>query len=128
MSSVLAVADVAKGWIAYWRQQLETGQFPDTGDGHVVDRLVEQEPDVGWAAILAILEGIDAEPSSRLFQVLAAGPLENLLTHHGEAFVARVESEARRNSRFNLLLGGVWQNAMSDGVWARVQACRSGTW
>ena len=128
MRSTPTISDAATAWIDYWRQELETGQFPATKGSSTVDELVRQEPEVGWATILAILERIDAEPSSRLFQVLAAGPVEDLLADHGETFIERVESEARNNPRFNLLLGGVWQNAMPDHVWKRVQACRTETW
>ena len=114
--------------MAYWRRQLEASESPDDEGSFVVDRLAREEPEVGWSVILAILERIDAEPSSRLFQVLAAGPLEDLLSHHGSALVDRVEAEAQRNPRFNLLLGGVWQNTMTEQVWSRVQACRSEAW
>jgi hypothetical protein len=128
MDQLPAVSDAATGWIDYWRQQLETGQFPDSDASDIVDELIRRDPDSGWAAVLAILERIDAQPSSRLFQVLAAGPLEDLLARHGAALVERIESEARVNPRFNLLLGGVWQNAMPEHVWRRVQACRTETW
>ncbi|HZM36949.1 MAG TPA: hypothetical protein VFC18_21000 [Burkholderiales bacterium] len=128
MDQASAVSDAATGWIDYWRQQLETGQFPDSEASSIVDELIRDDPDSGWATILAVLERIDAQPSSRLFQVLAAGPLEDLLARHGDAFVERIESEARVNERFKLLLGGVWQNAMSEHVWRRVQACRAETW
>lgn len=35
---------------------------------------------------------------------------------------------AKEDERFNYLLGGVWQNTMSDEVWKRVQAARREVW
>ena len=128
MNSTPTIEEAAEARVAYWRRQLEASESPDDEGSFVVDRLAREEPEVGWSVILAILERIDAEPSSRLFQVLAAGPLEDLLSHHGSALVDRVEAEAQRNPRFNLLLGGVWQNTMTEQVWSRVQACRSEAW
>jgi len=55
---------------------------------------------------------------------LSAGPLEDLLAMHGPAIIDRVEAEAARDPTFAKLLGGVWQNRMTDEVWARVQAAR----
>jgi hypothetical protein len=53
--------------------------------------------------------------------VLSAGPIEDLLAQHGDAFIDRVEIEARRDPSFAKVLGGVWQNSMSDEVWKRLQ-------
>ena len=128
MNRTPAIEEAAKGWIAYWRHQLETGEFPEGEGDKPVGRIVREDPSAGMSVILAILESIDADPSSRLFQVLAAGPLEDLLAHHGAAVVAQVEAEAKSNPRFSLLLGGVWQNQMPDHVWSRVQASRSEVW
>jgi hypothetical protein len=40
----------------------------------------------------------------------------------GEQFIDRVEIMARFDPSFAKALGGVWQNGMSDEVWARLQA------
>jgi hypothetical protein len=116
--------DLAEGWITYWQRYLETGEFPDN-DENEVDFLAGEKPEACWAAILAILHRIGSESPNRLLAVLAAGPLEDLLAYHGEAFIDRVEAEARRDPRFGLLLGGVWQNKMSEEVWTRVTECRN---
>lgn len=51
---------------------------------------------------------------------LAAGALESMLGKHGDAMIAAVEAEARRDPAFKYLLTGVWQHGMADDVWARV--------
>ena len=55
-------------------------------------------------------------------EVLAAGPIEDLLAKHGADFIDRVEAEARNDPNFAKVLGGVWKNEMPADVWARLQA------
>jgi len=64
----------------------------------------------------------------KVFASLAAGPLEDLLAKQGPEFIERVEELARKDPKFNHLLGGVWRNAMTDEVWQRVQAARQDVW
>lgn len=77
------------------------------------------EPEEAWEFILAALR---ADSSNKVKEILSAGPLEDLLSKHGQRVIQHVESEARRNPHFASLLGGVWQNAMPQEVWSRVQA------
>lgn len=128
MTTLLNSAEIARDWVSYWQKQLETDRFPDSEASSALDQLAQTDPDTVWEVILAILSMIDAQPSSRLFQVLAAGPVEDLLSHHGDLFIARVEKQAHADERFKLLLGGVWKNEMSESTWARVQACRGEAW
>ncbi|QBB71000.1 hypothetical protein ELE36_11930 [Pseudolysobacter antarcticus] len=79
---------------------------------------VTNRPEQGWRAILGAVADARVEPYLGL---LAAGPLEDLLSCHGEAFIERVEAEALLNPRFARVLGSVWQFQMSDEVWTRVQ-------
>jgi Family of unknown function (DUF6869) len=83
--------------------------------------LVSKDPEEAWPMILQILR-LDQSPS--VMENLSAGPLEDLLAKHGPAIIDRVEAEAARDRAFATLLGGVWQNRMTDEVWARVQAIR----
>lgn len=86
---------------------------------------VYDSPEVAWQAILEILKrGVDDKQLS----LLAAGPLESLLSSHGAQFIERVEQEAARNPSFNHLLGGVWQLEMSQDIWLRVQKARKDVW
>ena len=59
--------------------------------------------------------------NAKTIEVLAAGPLEQVLANHGEAIIDRVELLARIEPQFSSLLGGVWQNNMSEEVWIRVK-------
>jgi hypothetical protein len=84
-----------------------------------LDELCSSSPDDAWEIILGVLA---CAPSDRALGNLAAGPLEDLLSRHGPSIIERVEREARRSPAFANLLGGVWQNTMSDDIWARVNA------
>ena len=66
--------------------------------------------------------------SDKVVGALATGPLEDLLAKQGPEFIERVEELARKDPRFNYLLGGVWRNAMTEEVWRRVQAARLHVW
>jgi hypothetical protein len=111
---------LATDWIAFWKSpdgSIERDALAWTSDREW--ELVRQSPQDGWKLVLQILK---LDDSPEIQEVLAAGPLEDLLSYHGEAMIGAVEQEARSNARFAHLLGGVWQNAMSEEVWLRVQA------
>ena len=78
-----------------------------------------------WAFILAVLA---KEPPVEVVQILAAGPLEDLLASSGPQVIERVEIEARRSPHFRHLLGGVWRNQCPPEVWARVERARVLAW
>ena len=77
-----------------------------------------------WAAILEILS---REPTDEALGILAAGPLEDLINHHGPEFIERIELESRRNKAFRHLLGGVWKSSTPE-IWARVQKAQGDLW
>jgi hypothetical protein len=81
------------------------------------------DPEIAWQAVLRLLE---QDLSMAQTSVLAAGPIESLLSWHGTRFIGRVEAEAQRNPAFAYLLAGVWRQGMSDEIWQRVQSVRHG--
>src|SRR4051794_15765132 len=100
---------LAVEWIAHWKApegSIERDSLSWTSDKEW--ELIRQAPLDGWRLILTILK---LDRSSDIQEVLSAGPLEDLLSYHGESMIAAVEREARSNPSFASLLGGVWQNA-----------------
>lgn len=85
-----------------------------------LDDLIRTQPAKAWPVILDILR---ADPSDKILQNLAAGPLEDLLVRHGSSFIDDVEAEAGRDPMFRKLLGGVWKRDIVDDVWDRVVRC-----
>jgi hypothetical protein len=117
-----AMPDTAEELAIEWRKS--TGGDASSGWSRL-DDAAREEPEGAFAAIL---RAVEFELTPEQLSVLAAGPLEVLLSEHGPDFIERVEAEAAQNARFNYLLGGVWRLSMSEDVWSRVQKARRETW
>ena len=113
------LASLADDWIKYWHAPEGSPERKRYADATNLYDLEYNEPETLW---LFVLEIHHRDQSVAIQQVLSAGPIEDLLAKHCEIFIDRVEAEARKDPRFAKLLGGVWQNKMSDAVWKRVQA------
>jgi hypothetical protein len=124
MSEVPPVSALVDGWLAWcaWVSDPASRDRFDGPSGHS-DFLwvVEEHPERAWEAILKLVE--DSNAHCYLGQ-LAAGPIEDLLSYHGQQFIERVETTARTNPIFASTLSGVWKFTMSDDIWARVQAVK----
>lgn len=104
-------------WARGWSSDISEKNEYDWACMEPVDDALE-EPERAWNFILMALESPICQPH---LGVLAAGPLEDLLSHHGEDFIQRVEAETKANAKFAHLLGGVWQSQMTDAIWSKVQ-------
>ena len=72
---------------------------------HAVDKLIARGPaQSAWELVLELLR---RAPDDRL-DVYAAGPLENLVRHHGVELADVIEREAARDDRFRWALGCIW--------------------
>ena len=87
--------------------------------------LAQNSPELCLDLILQILR---TPHEDSVAEVLAAGPLEELLVHHGSEIIARLEKAAMEDASFRHLLGGVWETGIDKSVWARVDACRGERW
>lgn len=81
------------------------------------ERLTRAEPEEAWTAVLAVIDATDDEYT---LGMLAAGPLEDLIDAHGQAFVDRIEQRASADSRFRSVLQGVWRSSTPQ-VWERIE-------
>jgi hypothetical protein len=79
------------------------------------------DPDRTLRIILLILSKDD---SAEVVEILAAGPMEDLLDGYGEQMIGKVEAEARSNPKFANLLGGVWPSTIAENVWRKVEGIR----
>jgi hypothetical protein len=113
------LCSLADAWINYWHAPKGSpGREINAWAADLYD-LEHNEPEMLW---LLILEIHRRDQSAAIQEVLSAGPIEDLLTKHGENFIDRVQAEARKDPLFAKVLGGVWQNRMSDAVWKRLQS------
>jgi len=118
---------IAQRWINRWSSPAGQKTPEAEADDSWFD-LPKENPELCYSVILYALRSVPADPANPVFRHLAAGPLEDLLAAHGSKLIERIETEARKSPTFNLLLGGVWQNAMTPEVWGRVQAARLKVW
>ena len=127
--SIDAATKLADEWIAYWEHRFGTGKFPPSTYMDDLDEAVHENPDLAWEAIKIVVGQVKSRShENELIEVLAAGPVENLLRLHGPAVIDRVETEARRNPAFNNVLGGVWSSNIDPDVWERVEEIRNEVW
>ena len=124
-------AEEVEAWAdAYIRAQLDPELF---GVEHPLWWAVEKaiyatgntSGDELFEFILAVLE---KDPPDTVIAVLAAGPLEELISCSGRDYIDRIELEAARNPKFRHLLGGVWKASTVDSVWNRIEAVRDSRW
>jgi hypothetical protein len=85
--------------------------------------IVNPNPELVWQFVLAAYR---RDISEHAFGMLAASPLEDLLSAFGPQYIDRVEVLAAEDLVFKHLLSGVWRQGMTDDMWIRVQAARSG--
>jgi hypothetical protein len=81
------------------------------------------DPEAAWQAVLRIMQH---NLSEEQISLLAAGPVEDLLTWHAAQFIDRIEAEAQRSPTFAHVLGGVWRQDMPQQIWDRIESARGG--
>lgn len=123
----LPVARLAERWLGYLRATLPDDAPQDHPDFWTFSLLVDlarEAPDLCLDVVLAALPLCQTPEELAL---VAAGPLEDVITEHGAAVIARIELEAPGNARLRLALSGVWpQGSAGTALWSRVQAARGG--
>ncbi|MGL4576272.1 MAG: DUF6869 domain-containing protein [Burkholderiaceae bacterium] len=84
----------------------------------------ETDPEEAWRFILRVLS---KNPNDRVYGILAAGSLEDLINYFGPQFIDRIEKEAAASASFRELLGGVWESSTPE-IWKRIEAARGEPW
>lgn len=120
--NLLGIQNLATRWVAI------RGKFSDAWEE--LDVLLRKEPAVAFRVIEEIHNVlVSSEPRDmQAWALLAAGPLEDLLAENGEAVIATAEALSKTDPEFRKLLSGVWQNSMSDELYARVQKASDPTY
>jgi hypothetical protein len=113
-------------WVAFWRAP--EGSPDHDAVAWAFEAFYDVSNDSPQLCLDLAEEVLNYEIDDELLSVLAAGPVEEVLAVHGEAIIGAVEAKAASNPKFRHLLGGVWKNAMSDEVWARVCSARETVW
>jgi hypothetical protein len=114
--ATLALPDLARAWV---EQYSKSDRDQDDNLFAIMDferDLREENPD---RMIDLILEILKLESNPVLLSLLAAGPLEDVISLRT---IDRIEREARTNKRFHDLLGGVWYYRASGELKTRLDA------
>lgn len=112
----MSVPELARAWV---EQYSKSWRDRDDNFSAMMDYerdLREDDPDRAIDLIVEILR-IEANPV--LLSMLAAGPLEDVISMET---IERIEREARADKRFHDLLGGVWYYRAPDELKARLDA------
>lgn len=110
--------DLATAWIA----ELGGASSDDDLGQKVVLMNFTASPDQQWQFLVAAVNSARTEDH---LAAIAAGPLEHLLTKHGDEYISLVEVESRSSKAFANAVAGVWRNSMNNDVWSRVQAIQA---
>jgi hypothetical protein len=116
----MSVTALARAWV---EQYSKSERDRDDNFFAIMDYerdLREEDPD---KAIDVIVEILKIETNPVLLALLAAGPLEDVITMET---IDRIEREASADKRFHDLLGGVWYYRASDELKARLDALVEG--
>jgi len=112
----MSVPELARAWV---EQYSKSDRDRDDNFFAMMDYerdLREEYPD---KAIDLIVEILKIETNPVLLSLLAAGPLEDVISMET---IDRIEREASANKRFHDLLGGVWYYRAPDELKARLDA------
>jgi hypothetical protein len=89
-------ANLAKAWIAHQKTKRGSTEYPSLfWTFEQVCDLVQDDPEEAWKVILSIWF---LDQSQATMQNLSAGPIEDLLSQHGEKMISHLEIEAKRGS------------------------------
>jgi len=104
-----------RSWFSEW-----VPDPPDFGPAtRQLAELIDHEPEQAWALILALVEHASNEYA---LDMVAAGPLEDLICEHGLVFINRIEELAATNQRFKNCLSYVWgSNRLEASIYARMR-------
>jgi hypothetical protein len=114
--------EIAEAWIEEHKDHRDERRAPIGWAYRELNTLCVGDPDAGLAVVWQICRKNSSDP---ILEVLAAGPLENLLARHGKVVISRIVELARQDAGFRRLLGGVWSGGIDKTVWAQIRAVRS---
>lgn len=113
--------DFAKAWLAELASGSDQKTQEDWG-GKVVAMNFTASPAAQWKFILAAM---DVARTADERSHIAAGPVEHLLSKHGDAFIGHLEQLAADRGDWAEMTRGVWRHRISESVWERVLAIQN---
>lgn len=122
----LPVSRLAERWLRFVRETAESDavqDHPDFWTFALIDDLARTAPDVCLDLVMAALPLCRTPEEVAL---VAAGPLEDVITANGAAVIDRIEHLAAREPRLTYALTGVWlRGTTGTPIWRRIEAARA---
>ena len=118
--------DIASIFIRFAEAEKDSDEYEDSFLAY--DELSSMCLNQPLEALSLILTILSKDPSPKAIELLAAGPLEDLLVENGPLVIDEIERRAESDRNVAMLLGGVWQSEMNIEVWKRVEKARGRKW
>jgi hypothetical protein len=102
---------------------MRRGGMIDDGDANswatsAIRDLCRNDPETAWVIMERL---VDRTEDPAVLACVGAGPLEDLLTKHGGAFIDRLVTRIESDSKFAEMAGSVWRNLIPNDIWLRLQ-------
>ena len=91
--------------ISEWLRYAESGKADGSWADDALTRLLDEDPALAWAIILELVHR--ASPGDA-FDLVAAGPLEDLVAWHGREVIDLIEPRVRDDDHLRRALAGLW--------------------
>jgi len=111
--------DLVQAWILAQRMDpdgIDYEQYSWAADFLI--NSVFDNPEKAFETILAI---IASDSCDQVLSSVGAGPLEDLIVHHGSEFIERIEVEAKRSPAFRSAVSHVWMDDEDGSLKNRIQ-------
>jgi hypothetical protein len=119
---------IAREWIELARGAGAGLANCDYDANELFELLIRHDPANAWELVKRVLAASDVKPEHPEVQLLAAGPVEELLLLHGEMLIDRIESDSKVIPEVGVLLGGVWKSGIPNHIWKRIESAREYVW
>jgi hypothetical protein len=91
--------------ISEWLRYAESGKEDGSWAYEVLADLIDEDPALAWAIVLELVHR--ASPGG-VFDLVAAGPLEDLVAWHGREVIDLIEPRVGDDEPLRRALSGIW--------------------
>jgi len=113
--------ELVSAWLRHWSGHEEERSIEAFNEVYFTS--VANDANASWRLIRKLVEGARTDHE---LGMIGAGPLEDFLSTHADAWIAAVEDEARHDPKFRFALSGTWQAVLPDERWRWVREATAG--
>ncbi|MEM6901445.1 MAG: DUF6869 domain-containing protein [Pseudomonadota bacterium] len=87
-----------------------------------IERVMDMTRDASPQTQLSFIRrAVEKAETDHQLAIIAAGPLEDLLSDHGPDVIDDVVAVSRQDPKFRRTMTGVWRQDMPDSVWQKIE-------